>query len=306
MKVIVICGLQNGRYIVDFLKKNPSTDLLRTYVLEDELGENISDFVLFDDLVGNDVLVKVKNINEYAGEIHKLKPDLIFVVGFSQLISKTIIDSAKIGVIGFHPSRLPKDRGRSVLAWQISEGYSTGCVSMFWIDEGIDSGDIIGQKDFEISYNDTIRDVLDKVYDICLELTRTYYPLIKKDYMIKVKQDDKQATYRRKRTKEDGLINWDNSSYVIYNLVRAITEPYPGALSFYDDQEIIILEVEEMDLKGEYGNILAGTIIGFLLNRGMVVKSKEDAIVVKKAIIGNKHINCNELHDYFTIGKRFE
>lgn len=306
MKVVVIAGLTNGRYIIEYLKNSKSTDLTKIFVLRDELGKNISDFVLFDDLVEKDVLVKVENINEHEEEISEINPDLIFVVGFSQLISKTIINSAKIGVIGFHPSKLPKDRGRSVLAWQISEGYTTGCVSMFWIDEGIDSGDIIGQKDFKIEYEDTIRDVLDKVYDTCLELTKTYYPLILKNHIIRIKQDDSQATYRRKRVKEDGIIKWNSSSNNIYNLIRAITEPYPGAIAFYDDQEIIVLEAEEWKLNGEYKRVLAGTIIGFLLDRGMIVKAKDEAVLIKKVKIGDRYISRNELANYFRINERLK
>ncbi len=77
------------------------------------------------------MLSKVDNINNYEEEISSLKPDLIVVVGQSQLISNKIINSANIGVIGFYPSKLLKDRGRSVLAWQIVEGYEKGCVSIF-------------------------------------------------------------------------------------------------------------------------------------------------------------------------------
>lgn len=182
---------------------------------------------------------KIDNINNYEDEISNLNADIIFVVGWSQLISYKIINSAKIGVIGFHPSKLPKDRGRSVLAWQIAEGYEKGCVFMLWIDSGIDSGNLIGQKEYKIYYNDTIRDVLYNVYNLCLDLTETYYPLLLNGNKISILQNDQQATYRRKRVEEDGVIDWNKNSFEIYNLVRAITEPYPGAVSYYDEKKLL-------------------------------------------------------------------
>lgn len=302
MKVIVIGGLSNGREIVKYLSENSKTELLKVYVINDELGKNISDFVTFDDIVPDKILCKIDHINKYEKEIIELKPDIIFVVGWSQLISKKIIDAARIGTIGFHPSKLPKDRGRSVLAWQISEGYKTGCVSMFWIDSGVDSGNIIGQKEFKINYNDSIRDVLDKVYNICINLTKTYYPLIMNGTLINIPQDINLATYRCKRTKKDGIIKWNSNSIDIYNLIRAITIPYPGAISFYNQKEIIVLEGIEIKDEKEYRNIEPGTIVSIQYKKGMLVKCKDNFILIKKVIIDNSEILSHELQGYFKIG----
>ncbi|WP_416176251.1 methionyl-tRNA formyltransferase [Clostridium sp.] len=302
MRVILIGGLKNGKIIAEYLNKNKNTELLKVYVLKDELGHTVSDFVTFDDVIPEQKLKKIDKINKYEDEIAELKPDIIFVVGWSQLISNKIIKSANIGVIGFHPAKLPRDRGRSVLAWQIAEGYKQGCVSMIWIDKGIDSGNLIGQQNYNINYNDTIRDVLDKVYDICLNLVETYYPIISKGNMISIKQDDSIATYRRRRTKKDGIINWNSNSLEIYNLIRAITEPYPGAISKYGDKEFLVLDASETDIDRLYQFEIPGTILGFSLNMGMIVKTKDAGILIKKIKLNDKYILKNQLQKYFMLG----
>jgi methionyl-tRNA formyltransferase len=305
MRVILIGGLKNGKMIAKYLNDDRHTELLRVYVLEDKRGEKVSDFITFDDVIQNDKIKKIDKINKYEDEITKLQPDIIFVVGWSQLVSDKIIKSAKVGVIGFHPAKLPKDRGRSVLAWQISEGYKEGCVSMIWIDQGIDSGNLIGQKNYNINYNDTIRDVLDKVYDICLDLVETYFPIINNGNKISIKQNDTMATYRRKRVEKDGIINWNNYSFEIYNLIRALTEPYPGAVSYYKGKKIIILSAVEAKSESIYDIEKPGTILEFRYNKGMTVKTKDICILVKEIKINNEYILENELQKYFTLGHRF-
>lgn len=303
MKVIVIGALQNGKDISNYLEKSRNTELLRVYTLIDELGIKTSDFIYFDNEIFKDKLKKVDNINNYADEICNLKPDIIFVVGWSQIIDKKIIDAARIGVIGFHPSKLPMDRGGSVLAWQISEGYKAGCVSMFWIDEGMDSGDIIGQKNFEIENTDTIRNVLNKVYKLCVELTKTYYPLIVKGNLIRIKQDNNLATYRRRRNREDGIIDWNDNSRNIYNLIRAITIPYPGATTSYKGKEITILEADVYD-EFIYNKVENGTIVSINYNDGMVVRCKDGTLIIKKLIINNEEVLAHNTQKYFQIGEK--
>lgn len=302
MRIVLIGGLKNGKLIAEYLNNHKKTQLQKVYVLKDDLAQKVSDYMFFDDVIPSDKLTKVEKINDHAEEIKALKPDLIFVVGWSQLISNEIINSARIGVIGFHPTKLPKDRGRSVLAWQIAEGYEKGCVSMFWIDSGIDSGEIIGQQEFDINYNDTIKDVLDKVYNICFDLTRTYYPLIVNGNVISIKQDENYATYRRKRGKEDGIINWNKNSREVYNLVRAITHPYPGASTFYKGKEIIVLEVEEQNICSEYRILKPGTILEVKLGKGTVIKCKDKAVLIKKIKIENEIILEHEMQTVLKLG----
>jgi len=304
MRVVFIGGLPHGREILKTLLDNKQTELLKAFVLKDDCSVKVPDFVKFDDILTDTRLTKVSRIGDHAEQIIVLKPDIIVVVGWSQLISQAVIDSAKVGVIGFHPAKLPKDRGRSVLAWQISEGYTKGAVTMFWIDEGVDSGDIIAQEEYDIEYEDTIREVLDKVYSISAKLFKTGYPIIASGIRAGTLQDHSQATYRSLRTKENGEIKWDSSSREIYNLVRAISHPYPGAHTFYKGIELKIIKVLEAPLVQEqYAGIRPGTIIDVMYDGRVTVKTGDNAVIIKDFIPGDKEVYADKLKNIiFEVG----
>lgn len=304
ISVVLIAGLQNGRLIARYLKNNKNIALKKVYVLKDKYSLNISDFAFFDDLFNKNTLEKISKINDYANEIESLSPDVIIVVGWSQILCEKIINSARIATIGFHPSELPKDRGRSVLAWQLSEGYEFGAVSMFCIDKGIDSGPIIAQEKFKIFPDDTIRNVLDKVYTICLNLTRTYLPLFIDGVICPIEQQAKLATYRRLRIKEDALITWNRRSRELYNLIRAVTLPYPCAYTLYNELEILIISAKLYDVDSCYDNIVPGTVLEIKLYQGVVVKTGDSALLIKEMSLREGVSNIN-LYRIIAVGEKF-
>jgi len=304
MDIVMIAGLKNGRSIYEFLKTKEDINLLAVFVLKDQYINKVSDFVAFDDIVDKDRLIKVDCINDHEKLIAELHPDYIIVVGWSQLISEGIIKSAKNSCIGFHPSQLPEDRGRSVLAWQMVEGYTRGCVSMFEIDTGVDSGRIIGQIEYSIEYEDTIREVLEKAYKCCLYLTEKYIFPYMEGKIIPIEQDEAKATYRRLRKFDDGLIDWNKNSQEIYNLVRAITIPYPVAITFLNGLEIRIVEAYEIECDKQFLTEPCGKII-HADNLGVAVKTGNGAILIKKIKIGNDIIDENRIKDFITLNDSF-
>lgn len=186
---------------------------------------------------------KIYKINdpENIEIIKSIEPDYIFVIGFSQLIKKEIIDLAKIGVIGFHPTPLPKMRGRAANVWQILLGVRETKCSLFFIDEGIDSGDILGQQEYVIEDTDYAIDVERKINKASRELFKRVLYEILNGSCKPAKQNDDEATYLLKRSPEDGHIDWNDSIIKIHRLVRAVSKPYPGAFGMYDGEHPIII-----------------------------------------------------------------
>ena len=191
---------------------------------------------------------KFRKINdpENVELIKELEPDYIFVIGLSQLVKKEIIDSAKIGVIGFHPTALPKMRGRAAVVWQILLGVHDAKVSLFFIDEGTDSGDILGQEPYTIEETDYALDVCIKIDQAGARLERRVLKEIMDGTLKPVKQNEAEATYLLKRIPEDGWIDWNLPLKEIHTLVRAVSVPYPGAFGMYDGQHQIIIWRAEM------------------------------------------------------------
>ena len=284
-KIVLICALENGKIALDYfsnLDKKGAIDLIKAFTYKDELIPNKNMYICLDNIVDNNVLTKVGKINDYKDEIKELSPDFIFVIGWSQLIDKEIINASKKGTIGFHTSKLPKDRGRSTIAWQISEGYTETALTMFYIFEGIDNGDIIAQENIKIGQNDYVKDILFKINQSTYNLLKTYFPLLLSGKAPRIKQDETQASYRRSRTDNDSLINWNSNTDRIYNLIRAVSFPYPKAWTLYNGNKIKINYVSMIDFNFEefYFSEKPGTIIGNMKGFGYLIKTRDGIIAI--------------------------
>ena len=284
-KIALICALENGKIALEYfsnLDKKGVVDLIKIYTYKDELIPNKNMYIRLDNIADNNILTKVGKINDYKNEIKELNPDFIFVVGWSQLINKEIINASKKGTIGFHTSKLPKDRGRSTIAWQISEGYNETALTMFYISEGIDNGDIIAQEIIKIEQNDYVKDILSKINRSTYNLLKTYFPLLLSGKAPRIKQGETQASYRRLRTDNDSLINWNSNTDKIYNLIRAISFPYPKAWTLYKGEKIKINYASMIDFtfKEFYFFEKTGTIIGNMKGFGYLTKTRDGIIAI--------------------------
>jgi len=171
-----------------------------------------------------------QNINEpeFISQLKELKAEAGVIVAYGRILKREIIDVMEKGWINFHPSLLPKYRGPSPIQWAILHGDSITGITTTFLDEKMDSGDIILQKKIEIKENDTFGKLKQKIkVEGCKLLLKTL-DLVEKGDVKTIVQDDKLATYTKKITKKIKTINWNNSSKRIYNQIRALN-PTPGA-----------------------------------------------------------------------------
>jgi len=215
------------------------------------------------------------NSKENIEWIKHLNPDIIFCFGWSSLIKKELLNLPPMGVIGYHPTKLPQNRGRHPLIWSLVLGLEKSASTFFFMDEGADSGDILSQEEFKIEYTDDARSLYNKVTKIALKQIEDFLPKLMNNTYIKIKQDNSKANYWRKRTKKDGEIDFRMNSKAIYNLVRALAKPYIGAHLIYKEKEIKIWRVEEVEciLK----NIEPGKILE-VKNNKILVKCYDNAV----------------------------
>lgn len=257
MKTILIGAVTTTRRVLETMVE---VDFPISYVfsLDDAVSENVSDYdPVFETAEKFNVpYKKFKKINdeENVKIIKEIDPDYIFVIGLSQLVKDEIINAARKGVVGFHPAPLPKYRGRATNVWQQLLGIKESAVSVFFIDDGIDSGDILAQEPYYIGENDYCQDVLDKIDEAAIIAMRKVLIGLRDDTLMPVKQNDEEATYTLKRSPEDGLIDWNQSIRDIHLLIRAISRPYPGAYSMYDGKsKIVIYKAEILENKKYIG-----------------------------------------------------
>ena len=257
MKTILIGAVTTTRRVLETMIE---VDFPISYVfsLDDAVSENVSDYdPIFKTAEKYNVpYKKFKKINdeENVKIIKEIEPDYIFVIGLSQLVKDEIINAAKKGVVGFHPAPLPKYRGRATNVWQQLLGVKESAVSVFFIDDGIDSGDILAQEPYYIGDDDYCQDVLDKIDEAAIVAMRKVLIGLKDNTLVPVKQNDEEASYTLKRSPEDGLIDWNQSIKDIHLFIRAISKPYPGAFSMYDGKsKIVIYRAEILENKKYIG-----------------------------------------------------
>lgn len=257
MKTILIGAVTTTRRVLETMVE---VDFPISYVfsLDDAVSENVSDYdpVFKTAEKFNVPYKKFKKINdeENVKIIKEIEPDYIFVIGLSQLVKDEIINAAKKGVVGFHPAPLPKYRGRATNVWQQLLGVKESAVSVFFIDDGIDSGDILAQEPYYIGDDDYCQDVLDKIDEAAIVAMRKVLIGLRDNTLVPVKQNDEEASYTLKRSPEDGLIDWNQSIKDIHLFIRAISKPYPGAFSMYDGKsKIVIYRAEILENKKYIG-----------------------------------------------------
>ena len=257
MKTILIGSVTTSRLLLEAMieMKFP---ISYVFSLDEQYSEDVSDYspihlTAKENNIPYKTFRKIKD-QENVDIIKSIEPDYIFVIGLSQLVSDEIIKAAKVGCVGFHPAPLPKFRGRAANVWQQLLGMKESKSTLFFIDNGVDSGDIIGQETYYIGDNDYAQDVCDNIDVAAIKAARRVFQEIMDGTLKPIKQDDSKATYTLKRTPEDGLIDWSLPIDKLHLFIRAISKPYPGAFSMYDGKhKVIIYRAEKLENTMYYG-----------------------------------------------------
>ena len=188
---------------------------------------------------------KTINDKETIEWIKLKEPDVIFCFGLSQLIKKELLEIPPLGIVGTHPALLPRNRGRHPLIWTLVLNEKEGGLTFFFMDEGMDSGDILSQRSFTVCESDNASSLYEKVKHSASVQIKEFLPMLMNGSYNRMKQDDKLANYLRKRGHKDGVIDWRMSTNAILNLVRALTRPYIGAEFYYNHEYIKVWKVSE-------------------------------------------------------------
>jgi methionyl-tRNA formyltransferase len=199
----------------------------------------------FDDLAKRfrAALIETTDVNaeETITAVRALEPQLIFVVGWSQLVRAEFIALAPRGVYGMHPTLLPRHRGRAAIPWTILAGLAVTGVTLFEIvDSTADSGPIIGQVEVPVDRDETATTLYDKHTEAHVALLRECVPKLIDGTAPKLPQDVDRASAWPKRTPADGIIDWNTRSDYLYDWVRAQTRPYPGAFTYAGDDRVVV------------------------------------------------------------------
>lgn len=212
------------------------------------------------------------NNAETIAAIRAAKADFIFVIGWSQICGPEFCAIAPGRTIGYHPAAIPRLRGRAVIPWTILLDEKITAGSLFWIDDGVDSGAILAQQFFHVAPDECAESLYAKHMQALGSMMDEALVAIAGGSPPRKVQDERCATYATKRTKEDGLIDWTQPAVEIDRLVRAVGKPYPGAFTHVQDGPITIwrssLPGDEVQSAGQPGQVVATDGASFTVSTG--------------------------------------
>ena len=214
--------------------------------------------------------------------LQQLEPELIIVIKWRTIINKEIYSIPSKGCVILHDSLLPKYRGFAPLNWAIINGeFETGA-TLFFIAEEVDSGPIIAQERIPISLQHTVLEVEERIVQTYVDLLRENLPALEQGTAKADPQDETQATYTCSRTPEDGRIDWSRHALEIYNLIRALASPYPGAFAYFGRRKVFIWEADVVETQDRYMGRIAGRVIRIDPGVGVQVLTGRGIIRVKE------------------------
>ena len=219
--------------------------------------------------------------------IKELNPDLIVVVAYGKIIPKDIIDMPKFGIINVHSSLLPRFRGAAPINAALMAGDEKSGVTVMYVAEGLDTGNIILAKETPITEEDNFETLHDRLKFLGAEALDEAVSLIEKGENENIPQDDSLATFVKPFKKEDLKIDWNKSKEEIFNFVRGIS-PVPCAWTMDEDKLLKVYEVKKYDKV--YENGVNGEIVDKVKGKGPVVKVMGGSLIITSAKPESKKI----------------
>jgi methionyl-tRNA formyltransferase len=260
-----------------------------------------------ESLKRNLLVLQPKNINssETIQKLNKMNLDLIVVVAYGQILSKELLELPEKSCINLHASLLPEYRGSSPIQQAILDGKDKTGVTTMFMEEGLDTGDIISQKEVVIKNSYNAGDLHDKLAKTGAKLLAETVLDMKDNNIKAIPQDDSKSSYTGQLSKKDGLIDWENPSQDIYYFVKAMN-PWPGSFTYLNGKLLKIFEVEVVD---NNSNQKPGEVVSANPDFGLLVQTGNGVIKINKLqLAGKKKMSSSDfLRGYeLEIGTQFD
>ncbi|MHB8844195.1 MAG: formyltransferase [Nitrospirota bacterium] len=198
------------------------------------------------------------NTPEWIARIREMKPDIIFSFYYRNMISEEILRIPRLGAFNIHGSLLPKYRGRVPINWAVLRGEKESGATLHHMVKRADAGDIVDQEAVPIGPDDTAFAVFGKITVAARKVLERQLDAIEAGTAPRTPQDESQATYFGGRKPDDGRIDWTQGSEAIYNLIRAVTHPYPGAFTEVNGKRLFIWQAKPLGRgEGRPGMVLS-------------------------------------------------
>lgn len=275
--ILFIGSKSSGLELLKVIHKTTEKLSVITFDDSEDIRTRLSEFKEFTS-ENNIPLYIAKSRSDSEISIKAISPDICFVMGWYWIFSEDILNSVPNGFIGIHYSLLPKYRGFSPLVWSVINGESESGFSIFSMSTGMDEGDIWLQKKISIGKDEYINEIMERFEKEVVSSFSELLPEILNGTAKPLPQDHSQASFTTKRTPESGKIDWNKSSKEIYNFIRAQSDPYPGAFTFFNGSKIVIKKAE---LTNEDKKAFPGEVLE-VNSTGVKVQCGDKTIILKE------------------------
>ncbi|MDY2984674.1 MAG: formyltransferase [Synergistes jonesii] len=199
-----------------------------------------------------------KKLDEDEIELYRsLRAELVFSFYYRAMIPKKILEAPRLGAYNMHGALLPKYRGRACVNWAVLNGETKTGATLHVMTEKADRGDIVDREAVEIKFTDSAHDVFMKVAEAARKIIARKLPELEAGTAPRVPQNEAEATYFGRRRPEDGRIDWNRSAVEVYNLVRAVTHPFPGAFAYIGGRKYYIWRARPIEGEAKPGEIVS-------------------------------------------------
>ena len=281
MRALLIGAVESTRVAADAIAHAPGWTLVAIATLPPALAHRHSDFVDLTKAAAaaNAPLLHAPDINSAAflAHIETFAPDVVFVIGWSQLCGDAFRQAAGGRILGYHPAALPRLRGRGVIPWTILLDEKITASTLFWIDEGTDSGPILAQRYMHVAPDETAGSLYARHMTALGDLLAETLPRLLAGDCPGERQDDRFATWAARRRPDDGRIDWTQTAAEVERLIRAVGRPYPGAFAGDGDRRVTIWSARRQESDHRY-HALPGQVIG-RTDQGFVVRCGDGAAI---------------------------
>ncbi|HEX9022627.1 MAG TPA: formyltransferase [Geobacteraceae bacterium] len=256
---LIICAYHNVGYrcVEELLRQGAEIALIFTH--EDSPTEEIwfSSVRELADTHGIPYLTSDINEPEKVEKVRAIAPDFIFSFYYRNMIKPQVLEIPRLGALNLHGSYLPRYRGRVPVNWAVINGETETGATLHYMVEKPDAGDIVDQEKVPIAFTDTAFEVFTKVTAAAVSVISRAWPLLREGRAGRVPMDLAAGSYFGGRKPADGRIDWTRPAVQIYNLIRGVTHPYPGAFTHLGGKKVLVWSAWPVVGSGEPGRIVS-------------------------------------------------
>lgn len=289
MRIALLCATGRGlRFLQKLIALQPDAELVVFSFREDAHEPPFLDAIRDTAGSAGAHFIETKNVasDKWRDFWDSTPLDLMLAVSWRYLIPAQIYQRPRRGTYIFHDSLLPAYRGFAPTVWALLNGAAQTGVTLFEIADAVDSGPIVGQLPVAIRPDDTIATVMDNVTAAYLHLLETHLSALLDGTAVKTPQDHRQATFTCRRLPADNRIDWTGPTERIYNLIRAVTRPYPGAFTTLNGEKLTVWGARRLPDFPPYIGRVPGRVVQHG-DEGAIVLTGDGALLLTEVQLGD-------------------